>query len=82
MRHPFWENIEMRSIIVLVAVIGAVVLAIRNPAYEATSMTILGSAVTGYFALSVPRNQDGETLVSPSKATRTRTKKEPTDPGM
>ncbi len=43
------KAVEMRSVIALVSVLGAITLAITEPEYGQAAVGILGTAVGGYF---------------------------------
>ena len=69
----FLQNLEMRSVIALVAVLGSISLALRDPnVYGIAAVSVLSTAVGGYYGLSQ------------GHAPRTRTSKPkptPRDPG-
>jgi hypothetical protein len=53
-----FTNIEMRSVIALVAVLGSIGLAYVKPEYGVATVSILGNAVGGYYALSTPKKEE------------------------
>ncbi len=53
-----FKDIEMRSVIALVSVTGAIGLAVSNPQYGNSAINILSVAVGGYMGALVPNSKD------------------------
>ena len=52
------KALEMRSVIALVSVVGAIGLAVVEPEYGTASISILSTAVGGYFGQLVGHDKD------------------------
>ncbi len=57
--QSFFKNLEMRSVIALVSVTGAIGLAIANPQYGNAAINILGVSVGGYMGALQPHTSKG-----------------------
>ena len=50
----FFQKLEMRSIIALIAVVGAIVVGVAQPEHTASSLNILSLCIGGYFGQLMP----------------------------